>query len=230
MRIKPRPRLRFCFGECELPTSGWRRFAKARAKSSVVMVSAPRPAGATRRVNPFHSACARFLCVRRTIPFSMSRCWRRMLAPTHIAVLDAEKVALYRWQGGKWQQEQSLGNRPCAAVAAGFARQADPCERSPAGCLSSRSDLPQCCGITVDAELPRDRRSLASCVRPTGGSNGGSFSVFPSAGSGNGASTVIPRWARSCPDPQLLHRRATPGVGSSRRFRSFIRRHLLPPR
>ena len=29
--------------------------------------------------------------------------------PTHIAVLDAEKVALYRWQAGKWQQEQALG-------------------------------------------------------------------------------------------------------------------------
>ena len=28
--------------------------------------------------------------------------------PTHIAVLDADKVALYRWQAGKWQQEQSL--------------------------------------------------------------------------------------------------------------------------
>src|SRR5437879_2267863 len=29
-------------------------------------------------------------------------------APTHIAVLDAERVALYRLLGGKWQQEQSL--------------------------------------------------------------------------------------------------------------------------
>jgi len=29
-------------------------------------------------------------------------------APTHIAVLDPEKVALYRWKDGKWQQEQAL--------------------------------------------------------------------------------------------------------------------------
>lgn len=29
-------------------------------------------------------------------------------APTHIAVLDPEKVALYRWRDGKWQQEQAL--------------------------------------------------------------------------------------------------------------------------
>jgi hypothetical protein len=28
--------------------------------------------------------------------------------PTHIAVLDRDKVALYRWQGGKWQQDQAL--------------------------------------------------------------------------------------------------------------------------
>jgi hypothetical protein len=31
------------------------------------------------------------------------------VAPTHIAVLDSEKVSLYRWQSGKWQQEQALG-------------------------------------------------------------------------------------------------------------------------
>jgi hypothetical protein len=29
--------------------------------------------------------------------------------PTHIAVLDSEKVTLYRLQNGKWQQEQTLG-------------------------------------------------------------------------------------------------------------------------
>ncbi len=29
-------------------------------------------------------------------------------SPTHIAVLDAEKVSLYRMQGGKWQLEQAL--------------------------------------------------------------------------------------------------------------------------
>src|ERR1039458_10906876 len=31
------------------------------------------------------------------------------ITPSHIAVLDAEKVLLYRWQGEKWQQEQALG-------------------------------------------------------------------------------------------------------------------------
>lgn len=29
-------------------------------------------------------------------------------APTHIAVLDPEKVSLYRWKDGKWQPEQAL--------------------------------------------------------------------------------------------------------------------------
>jgi len=28
--------------------------------------------------------------------------------PTHIAVLEPEKVALYRWQGNRWQQDQTL--------------------------------------------------------------------------------------------------------------------------
>jgi hypothetical protein len=74
----------------------------------VVMVSAPRPEGAT--------------TVHESVPLSLHKIplWTQddaildlavleeNAAPAHIAVLDAEKVALYRWQAGKWQQEQAL--------------------------------------------------------------------------------------------------------------------------
>lgn len=78
------------------------------AAAVVVMVSAPRPAGTT--------------AARESVPLSLRKVplWTQddaildiavleeSATPTHIAVLDAEKVALYRWQSGKWQQEQAL--------------------------------------------------------------------------------------------------------------------------
>jgi hypothetical protein len=76
--------------------------------AAVVMVSAPRPAG--------------MIAAHESVPLSLHKTslWTQDVqildvavleesaAPTHIAVLDAEKVALYRWQAGKWQQEQAL--------------------------------------------------------------------------------------------------------------------------
>ena len=74
----------------------------------VVMASAPRPPG--------------MIAARESVPLSLRKLslWTQdepildvavleeSATPTHIAVLDAEKVALYRWQAGKWQQEQAL--------------------------------------------------------------------------------------------------------------------------
>ena len=82
--------------------------------------------------------------------------------PTRIAVLDAEKVALYRWLAGKWQQEQALG-----------IVHARPWPRDLRGRLVPARDhlldvyLPgvvcrSSAGIAGDAELPRERRSVAA--------------------------------------------------------------------
>jgi len=74
----------------------------------VVIVSAPRPAG--------------MIAAHESVPLSLRKTslWTQdepildvavleeTAAPTHIAVLDPEKVALYRWRSGKWQQEQAL--------------------------------------------------------------------------------------------------------------------------
>ena len=39
----------------------------------------------------------------------MSPCWKRVRCPRGWAVLEAEKVAIYRLLAGKWRLEQALG-------------------------------------------------------------------------------------------------------------------------
>jgi len=77
-------------------------------ESTVVMVSLPRPDGAAARPDSVP------LNLRRTPLWSQEV---RILdvavlegapAPTQIAVLDAERVSLYRMQGSKWQLQQAL--------------------------------------------------------------------------------------------------------------------------
>jgi hypothetical protein len=77
-------------------------------EAAIVMVSAPRAEGPA--------------APRDSVPLSLRKVplWAQeerildvavleeSVAPTRIAVLDAEKVSLYRSQGGKWQQEQTL--------------------------------------------------------------------------------------------------------------------------
>jgi hypothetical protein len=81
---------------------------QATGEAAVVMVSTPRAEGPP--------------VAHDSVPLSLRKIplWtqeERMLdvavleetvVPTRIAVLDAEKVSLYRSQGGKWQQEQAL--------------------------------------------------------------------------------------------------------------------------
>jgi hypothetical protein len=81
---------------------------QAAGEAAVVMVSAPRAEGPT--------------VPRDSVPLSLRKIplWaqeERILdvavleenvAPTRIAVLDEENISLYRSQGGKWQQEQTL--------------------------------------------------------------------------------------------------------------------------
>jgi hypothetical protein len=81
---------------------------QAAGEATVVMVSAPRPDGP--------------VVPRDSVPLSLRKIplWAQEerildvavleenIAPTRIAVLDAEQVSLYRSQAGKWQQEQTL--------------------------------------------------------------------------------------------------------------------------
>jgi hypothetical protein len=75
-------------------------------ESSVVMVSLPRPEGA----GASHEAAA--LSIRKTLLWSQAD---RILdvavidgSPSHMVILDPNAVALYKFQDGRWQREQSL--------------------------------------------------------------------------------------------------------------------------
>src|SRR5208282_2661403 len=146
--------------------------------------------------------------------------------PTHIAVLDGEKVSLYRMQGGKWQPEQAL------SIA-----HARPWPRDLRGRLIPARDH------LLDAYLPgvicRSTAALPlalSCRDSddpwplvSGTLNGGSLSVFPSAGLGNGASTVVPQTgAFFAPARNFFTGVLTPGVGKFTSISKFYSAALLP--
>ncbi len=78
------------------------------SESSVVMISFPRPAGAT------FSSESSALTIRKTLLWSQDE---RILdvvsldvngSPLHLIVLTPQQLGLYRFQDGHWQQDQSL--------------------------------------------------------------------------------------------------------------------------
>jgi hypothetical protein len=77
---------------------------------AVAMVSMARPESSAFQ----HDASSFPLTLRKTSLWSQKdrildvAVLEENVSPTHIAVLDSEKVSLYRMLGGKWQQEQSL--------------------------------------------------------------------------------------------------------------------------
>jgi len=75
----------------------------------VVMVSALRPQGSTTAHESVPLSLRKIPLWTQDDPILDVAVLEETAVPTHIAVLEAEKVALYRWQAGKWQQEQVLG-------------------------------------------------------------------------------------------------------------------------
>jgi hypothetical protein len=152
-------------------------------------------------------------------------------APTHIAVLGADAVSFYRMQGGRWQQEQTLG-----------IAHARPWPRDLRGRLIPAKDhlldayLPGVnCRVTAGSPLSLSCREsddpwpLLSGPTSSGGSNGGSLSVFPSAGLGNGASTVVPQMSAFFASSRNFFTGAlTPGMGKFTTVPKFYSAALLP--
>lgn len=150
-------------------------------------------------------------------------------APTHIAVLGADTVSFYRMQGGRWQQEQTLG-----------IVHARPWPRDLRGRLIPAKDhlldayLPGViCRVTAGSPLALSCRESDDpwplLSGATGGSNGGSLSVFPSAGLGNGASTVVPQMSAFFASTRNFFTGAlTPGVGKFTTVPKFYSAALLP--
>jgi hypothetical protein len=77
--------------------------------ATVVMVSAPRPQGSTTAHESVPLSLRKIPLWAQDDPILDVAVLQETATPTHIAVLEAEKVALYRWQAGKWQQEQAFG-------------------------------------------------------------------------------------------------------------------------
>ncbi len=75
----------------------------------VAMVSVPRPEGTASGRESAPLSLRKIPLWTQADPILDVAVLEENGAPTHIAVLDAEKVALYRWQAGKWQQEQTFG-------------------------------------------------------------------------------------------------------------------------
>jgi len=78
------------------------------SETSVVMVSAPRPASLTAAHESVPLSLRKISVWTQADPILDVTVLEENAGPTHIAVLGAERVALYRWQAGKWQQEQAL--------------------------------------------------------------------------------------------------------------------------
>jgi hypothetical protein len=190
---------------------------------TVVMISTPRPAGST--------------TTRESVPLSLRKVslWTQQDAildvavleenttPTRIAVLDAERVSVYRLQSAKWQQELMLG-----------IVHARPWPRDLRGRLVPAKDH------LLDAYLPGIicRSSAGTPItlncRETddpwqlvpAGLGGGVPSVFPSAGSTT--VTIPPMGAFFAPTRNFFTGALTPGVGKFTTVPKFYSAALVP--
>ncbi len=77
-------------------------------EGAVVMVSAARPEGSPAARDSMPLTLNKILLWSQEDPILDVAVLEENPAPTHIAVLDPEKVSLYRMQSGKWQPEQAL--------------------------------------------------------------------------------------------------------------------------
>ena len=193
---------------------------------AVAMVSTPRPEGSASAHDSVPLSLRKIPLWAQDDPILDVAVLEENAGPTRIAVLDGEKVSLYRMQGGKWQQEQAL------SIA-----HARPWPRDLRGRLIPARDhlldayLPGViCRTTAAAPLTLScRDSDDPWPLVSGTLNGGALSVFPSAGLGNGASTVVPQMgAFFAPARNFFTGVLTPGVGKFTTVPKFYSAALLP--
>lgn len=78
------------------------------AEAAVVMVSVPRSGRSTVAHDAMPTVLRKTLLWTQDDPVLDLAVLEENVTPVHIALLNTENVALYRMQGGKWQQEQVL--------------------------------------------------------------------------------------------------------------------------
>lgn len=81
---------------------------QSQAEAAVVMVSVPRSGSLTVAHDSMPMTLRKTMLWTQDTPILDVTVLEESATPTRIATLDAEKVSIYRWQGGKWQEEQAL--------------------------------------------------------------------------------------------------------------------------
>lgn len=196
---------------------------RTRGESAVVMVSVPSAEGATSPHESVPLSLRKVSLWTQTSAILDLAVLEENATPSRIAVLDAEKVALYRLQSGKWSQEQAL---PIA--------HARPWPRDLRGKLIPAKDH------LLDVYLPGVMcRSAAgtpltlTCHETDGpwplvpaALSGGAFSAFPSAGSPPVAIPAVR--AFYTPERNFFTGALTPGAGKFTTVPKFYSAAFLP--
>ncbi len=192
-------------------------------EDTVVMVSAPRSVGLTPSRESVPLSLRKIPLWSQNDPILDVAVLEEGATPTRIAVLDPEKVSLYRLQAGTWQQEQSLG-----------IAHARPWPRDVRGKVIPAKDhlldiyLP---GVACRANA---EGSITLTCRETddpwplvpAGLSGGTFPVFPSARS---TSVAIPAVGAFYASTRNFFTGAlTPGAGKVTTVAKFYSAALLP--
>ena len=81
---------------------------QSAGEAAVVIVAVPRSAGTVPAYDSMPLSLRRTLLWAQSDPILDLAILEENQSPTRIAVLSPEKISLYRMQGGKWQEEQSM--------------------------------------------------------------------------------------------------------------------------
>ena len=188
----------------------------------VVIVSAPRSGGPTAAHESVPLNLRKIELWSQADPILDVAVLEENPAPTHIAVLDAERVALYRWQAGKWQQEQALG-----------LVHARPWPRDLRGRLIAANDhlldvyLPGVmCRSGAAVPLTLNCRETDDPWPLVPATLSGTVSAF--AGAGSTAVAISPLGAFFAPTRNFFTGALTPGIGKFTTVSKFYSAALLP--
>jgi len=204
---------------------------QAAGEVAVVMVATPRSGGATASQDSVPLSLRKIPLWAQDEPILDVAVLEENAAPTHIAVLEPDKVSLYRLQGGKWQIEQVLDivhSRPWPRDLRGrlIPSRDHLLDVYLPGVICRSAAASQ---VSLTCHDSDDPWPLLSGPLASGTLNGGTLSVFPSAGIGSGASTVVPQLGAFFAARRNFFTGAlTPGVGKFTSLPKFYSAALLP--
>ena len=196
---------------------------QAAGESAVVMVSAPRPENAIALHESVPLTLRKLSLWSQDDPILDVAVLEENPAPTRIAVLEAERVALYRFQAGRWQAEQSLSIthlRPWPRDLRGRVIAAKDHLLDvylPGVICRAGSGIP----LALNCRESDDPWPLVPA-----GLSGGTNSVFP--GPGSASVNVLPMGAFYAATRNFFTGALTPGVGRFKTVSKFYSAALLP--